>query len=76
MKKRLKVVPEESSLKETKPQINPAILNVRQPELPIEERIRHRAYELYEQRGCQDGYHEQDWLQAEAEIRTDQRLAA
>ena len=32
------------------------------------ESIRRRAYELYEQRGRQDGFHEQDWLQAESEI--------
>jgi len=28
-----------------------------------------RAYELYEQRGRQDGYALEDWLQAEREIR-------
>lgn len=27
-----------------------------------------RAYELYEQRGCLDGYHLHDWLTAEREI--------
>ena len=27
-----------------------------------------RAYEIYEARGCLDGFHEQDWLQAESEI--------
>ena len=32
------------------------------------EQIRRRAYELFEQRGRQDGFHEQDWLQAESEI--------
>ncbi len=32
------------------------------------EQIRRRAYELYEQRGGQHGYHEQDWLQAESEV--------
>ena len=34
-----------------------------------EERIRLRAYELYEQRGRIDGFALDDWLQAEAEIR-------
>jgi hypothetical protein len=34
----------------------------------IEERIRQRAYELYEQRGGVDGFALGDWLQAEAEI--------
>ncbi len=32
-------------------------------------RIAKRAYELFEQRGGQDGYALQDWLQAEREIR-------
>jgi hypothetical protein len=34
------------------------------------EQIRARAYELYEHRGRRDGFAEQDWLQAEAEILT------
>jgi hypothetical protein len=34
----------------------------------LEEQIRYRAYQLYEQRGNADGYELEDWLQAEAEI--------
>ena len=34
----------------------------------IEDRIRHRAYQLYEQRGNVDGFALDDWLQAEAEV--------
>ena len=34
----------------------------------IEESIRRRAYELYEQRGRVDGFALDDWLQAESEI--------
>lgn len=34
----------------------------------IENRIRDRAYRLYEQRGCVDGFALDDWFQAEAEI--------
>ena len=33
-----------------------------------EEKIRVRAYELYEQRGMIDGHALDDWLQAEGEI--------
>jgi hypothetical protein len=33
----------------------------------LEERIRVRAYELYEQRGKRDGHALDDWLQAEEE---------
>ncbi len=36
----------------------------------LEGAIRLRAYELYVQRGCQDGYAQDDWLQAEAEVRS------
>lgn len=43
----------------------------------LQEEIRRRAYELYEQRGREDGYAEEDWLQAEAEIlAAKSRLAA
>ncbi len=34
----------------------------------IEESIRRRAYELYEQRGRIEGFALDDWLQAEAEV--------
>jgi hypothetical protein len=39
------------------------------PGLSADARIAVRAYELYEQRGRQDGYALEDWLQAEREIR-------
>lgn len=34
----------------------------------IDEVIRHRAYELYEERGREDGRDLEDWFRAEAEI--------
>jgi len=34
----------------------------------LEQRIRLRAYELFEQRGRQDGHAWDDWLQAESEV--------
>ena len=34
------------------------------------EKIRQRAYELYEARGREDGHEVEDWLQAEAEVGT------
>ena len=42
----------------------------RKPDVPsaTEERVRQRAYELYEQRGRVDGFALDDWLRAEAEI--------
>ena len=35
---------------------------------PSHDQIRQRAYELYELRGRQDGFSEQDWLEAEQQI--------
>jgi hypothetical protein len=34
----------------------------------LREKIRRRAYELYEQRGREDGRDLDDWLQAESEV--------
>jgi len=42
----------------------------------LEERIRVRAYELYEQRGKQDGHDLDDWFQAEAELAPQRRFRA
>ena len=38
----------------------------------LEEQIRHRAYELYEERGREDGHDFDDWLRAE-ELVTQQK---
>ena len=35
----------------------------------IDERIRRRAFELFQLRGCQDGHDFDDWMQAEAKVR-------
>jgi HSP20 family molecular chaperone IbpA len=35
----------------------------------LEQTIAHRAYELFESRGCEAGYDLADWLSAEADIR-------
>lgn len=34
----------------------------------LHEEIRQRAHEIYEERGREPGYAEQDWLGAEAEV--------
>jgi Protein of unknown function (DUF2934) len=36
--------------------------------IKVDEKIRRRAYELYELRGRRDGHELDDWLQAEAEV--------
>ena len=38
-------------------------------QLPLEERIQNRAYELYVLRGNESGSEIDDWLQAEDEVR-------
>jgi hypothetical protein len=38
-------------------------------QLPLEERIQMRAYELYVLRGNESGSEADDWLQAEDEVR-------
>ncbi|HEX3585469.1 MAG TPA: DUF2934 domain-containing protein [Candidatus Angelobacter sp.] len=39
-----------------------------QAEAIIEEEVRIRAYELFEQRGRHEGFHDEDWARAEAEV--------
>jgi len=41
--------------------------------VPSQEKIRTRAYQLYESRGREPGQEEQDWLRAEKEILTRNR---
>ena len=40
----------------------------------LQERIQLRAYELYEERGRAHGRHEEDWVEAEREIREQSQL--
>ena len=46
------------------------------PEIPtqteLDERIRQRAYEIYQARGSEDGHDLDHWLEAESEIRAQQ----
>ncbi len=35
----------------------------------LEQRVRERAYDLFERRGSLHGFHEQDWYQAESQVR-------
>jgi hypothetical protein len=39
-----------------------------QSPVDLQELVRARAYELYEQRGREDGHDLEDWVQAESEI--------
>ena len=49
----------------------PAPARAKEPasdDLPIDEQIRQRAYELYIRRGSETGSEVDDWLQAEEEV--------
>jgi hypothetical protein len=41
-----------------------------------EAQVAHRAYELYCARGYQDGYDVDDWLQAERDLRGEEKSSA
>ncbi len=47
---------------------SPTSLRKERPAPELEDHIRRRAYELYEQRGRQDGHDLEDWLRAEEEV--------
>ncbi len=36
---------------------------------PREERVRLRAYQIYQSRGREDGHAEEDWFRAEADVK-------
>jgi hypothetical protein len=55
---------------EKKPSDEPTVL------VPIEQQIRQRAYELYEQHGRKEGHDLDDWLRAELELKGTQANAA
>jgi hypothetical protein len=42
----------------------------------FEAEIRHRAYELYQERGCVSGHEREDWLIAEREVMSRYNLQA
>ena len=52
----------------TKPLTNPSTTNPAVPSFDTQELIRRLAYELYEQRGRQDGHDLDDWLRAESDV--------
>jgi Protein of unknown function (DUF2934) len=52
------------------PSKSPASVQQHENPVPnIEDQIRRRAYELYEERGMEDGHDVEDWLRAEEEIK-------
>ena len=50
------------------PKKQPATVTGDPQDIELEQQLRERAYELYEERGRQDGHDEEDWLRAKEEI--------
>lgn len=53
----------------------PATSALVEPET-LEDQIRARAYELYEERGKEEGHDLDDWLRAEAELTSNKHRSA
>jgi hypothetical protein len=58
----------------TMPTAEPNVLAGNQSAVVLDHDIARRAYELYCERGWQDGHDIDDWLQAERELRGSVRL--
>jgi Protein of unknown function (DUF2934) len=48
-----------------------SVTPISDPQPNLDEAIRCRAYQLYEERGRKDGHDMDDWLRAEAEVTRD-----
>ena len=56
-------------------QNKPAVSTSAEPKA-LEDQIRARAYELYEERGKEEGHDLDDWLRAEAELMSSEHRGA
>ncbi|MGD0601921.1 MAG: DUF2934 domain-containing protein [Terriglobales bacterium] len=61
-----------TALAKTAPQTN----QITQSTSELQEQIRRRAYELYEQRGRDEGHELDDWLLAESELAQQKAMTA
>jgi hypothetical protein len=61
-------IPIDSGTSQTASTVSPDYTPQTQEYPGIEEEIRVRAYELYEERGRQHGLHNEDWVRAETEV--------
>ena len=55
-------------MNENPPKKLPASVTSEPQDIDLEDQIRLRAYELYEERGREDGHDEEDWFRAKEEI--------
>jgi hypothetical protein len=58
------------------PSTTSAVLEPNTPSFNLEDKIRRRAFELYEQRRGEHGHDVEDWLRAEEEIKEMQARSA
>ncbi len=65
-KARTKKTPETKEAAQSKPTASATSTSA--PSQDLQESIRERAYELYRQRGGQDGMDKEDWARAEKEV--------
>ena len=52
-----------------------AEMQMHEEQLSLNDQIRRRAYELYEEKGRIDGHELEDWLQAESELKANAAAA-
>lgn len=50
-------------------------MQLHEEQLSLDNQIRRRAYELYEERGRMGGHELEDWLQAESELKANAAAA-
>jgi len=56
-------------------QVRPANEKRRPSEEALQRLISERAFILFERRGYEHGHHEADWIEAEAQVRREQKLS-
>jgi hypothetical protein len=70
--KQVITMPEAGSISPAKrnvsPLSTPGDASTKSGNTDLDTRIRQRAYQLYEERGCTPGYEHEDWLRAEREV--------
>ena len=50
------------------PKKSPTSVTSEPPDIELEDQIRLRAYQLYEERGREDGHEQEDWFRAKEDL--------
>jgi len=67
------VIATKTSIRLTPSRQPESLIKDNKPIVLVDSAVQTRAYELYELRGRADGHAEQDWYQAEADLRAEQQ---